>query len=74
MMLGRPRNAPAPGRIMWSTAEIADALGWRVERTRRWLTAAGPLRKRGRYYYAARSHICRAFPEAVHDIMANLPE
>jgi hypothetical protein len=59
---------------MWSVAEIAEALGWDTQRTRRWLLAGNGCTRFGRYFYANRSQMARVFgPEATPDIIAQLP-
>lgn len=68
----RPVNAPPPGRLLWSTAEVAEVLGWRVKRVRNWLRKAGGLQKHGRHYYTARQGVRRAWPEVADDIIARL--
>lgn len=73
-MRGRPHNKPAPGRIMWSTVEIGDVLGWPSHRVRRWLVREVSYTKHGRHYYANRIQLRRVFHEAADDIIANLPE
>ena len=68
----RPINAEPPGRLMWSTAEVAEVIGWRVRRTRNWLLRAGGLRRHGRHYYTAALGVRRAFPEIADDVIARL--
>lgn len=73
-MRGRPRNRPPPGRILWSTVEIGEVMGWHTHRIRRWLIRENACSKHGRYWYASKAQLMRVFREAAHEIIANLPE
>lgn len=57
---------------------VARALGWTLNRTKRWLAKQGILRKvAGDEYgrtYTTRALIRGAFPEAADDIVARLSE
>jgi hypothetical protein len=70
----RARNAPPPGRIIWSVAEVADVLGWTTTRTRRWLLREVACTRLGGHYYTCRSQLRRAFPQAADEVIASLPE
>lgn len=70
----RPRNRPAPGRILWSTAEIAEVMGWDSQRIRRWLIREKACSKHGRHYYSSKAQLRRVFREAADEVIANLPE
>lgn len=70
----RPVNAVPPGRLMWTTAEVAEVLGWRVKRTRNWLLRYGSARKCGRHYYTSQLGVRRAFPDVADDVIATLLE
>jgi hypothetical protein len=73
-MRGRPHNAPPPGRILWSTAEIAEVLRWESWRVRRWLVREQACTRHGRYYYANKAQLRRVFREAADELIAHLPE
>ena len=63
-------------RMVFSTAEIARELGWRTERVRRRLVAAGAVFKfepgKHKHYYTSRDHVLKAFPEVGHRIIASM--
>lgn len=66
---------PGPGRILWSTAEIAEVLRWSTRRTRRWLQREGACRRQGDgHYYTSKALLRRAFPDAADEVIASLPE
>lgn len=55
-------------QVYISTKQIAELLGWRVERTREWLAREGALEKKGRHYFTTLSRLRNAFPEIVERI------
>lgn len=71
----KPFNAaPGPGRVLWSTAEVAEVLGWDPRRVRRWLRREQACERRGRLYYTDKLLLRRAFGSAADEVIANLPE
>lgn len=82
MSVNHPINAPAgPGRVLWSTEEIAVALGWRrrdgAPNTRRvlwWLRRRGACSQHGRHYYAGHSQLRRVFGEEADRVIASLSD
>jgi hypothetical protein len=72
--LASKRQPQAPGRVMWSIAEVADVLEWKTHRVRRWLQREGGCSKHGRYWYTSKSQLRRVFREAADEVIANLPE
>ena len=68
-------NAPPPGRIVWTVAEVAEVLKWSTTRVRRWLRKERACTRRGRHYYTCKTQLRRAFgAQAGDEIIANLPE
>jgi phage antirepressor YoqD-like protein len=49
---------------------VADLIGWRTERTRRWLTRERLLIKKGRFYYTTAAKLRRAWPEVIEELIA----
>lgn len=48
--------------------QIADRVGWSVQRTRRVLLKLGALRRRGRRYITTPRILTDAFPELLRDV------
>lgn len=57
------------GKAYIEVAQIADAMGWRTERTRRWLLREGAVFKKGRYWYTTRQLLMASFPEVYEDLV-----
>jgi hypothetical protein len=64
--------------VIVPVGSVAKALGWTLNRTKRWLAKQGILRKQiGDEYgrcYTTRALIRGAFPEAADDIIVRLAE
>jgi hypothetical protein len=73
-MRGKPTNRGAPGRVLWSTKEIAEVLGWNTHRVRRWLMRERAATKHGRHYYTSKAQLRRVFREAADEVISSLPE
>jgi hypothetical protein len=56
------------GRGYIEVAALAESLGWRTERMRRWLMREDALIKKGRYYYTTKSRLLAAFPEVFEEL------
>jgi hypothetical protein len=55
-----------------STRQVADILGWRVEKSRRWLIGAGLAVKLGGRWFTTREKLVETFPNVFHRIFADL--
>jgi hypothetical protein len=62
MRRGKVDSKPRP-RL--TVAEVADALGWRVERTRRLLLRHGACFQDGRYWYTTRDLLRAHFGDVI---------
>ena len=56
-----------PPRI-YTTAEVAEILGWDVRRTRRWLLRTGAGKKRGGRVVTTLGLLAEHFPEAWREV------
>jgi hypothetical protein len=54
-----------PGVLQVS--DIAKAIGWSVQTTRRWLVSLGAVQKRGRKYVTTIDRLRAVFPEAAEE-------
>jgi hypothetical protein len=48
--------------------DVADRVGWAVQRTRRVLLKGGALRRRGHLYYTTPEILQTVFPEILRDV------
>lgn len=67
-------SAAIRGRVMWDIAQVAAALDWSTQKTRRWLKREGACRKHGRNWYTSKSQLRRVFRETADEVLAQLPE
>ena len=63
-----------PREVYIPVAKLAAAMGWRVERMRRWLQREGALVKHGRHYFATRGMLRKSFPETWDEVVAALSD
>jgi hypothetical protein len=61
-------------KVFWSTPDVAKAIGWDVQRTRRWLKKHGAAVRIGDRYYMTKSLLRRVFPEASDEVLSRLPD